>query len=77
MNSSFFTKYHTFTRQYQVKRQNSPVSDCYVAPNAQYSKSQNMCNILQHIVLDLIYCQILHPPLMFTISPLDNFCTVF
>ena len=28
-------------------------SDHHIAPDAQYSKSQNMCNTLQHIILDI------------------------
>ena len=31
-----------------------------------------MCNTLQQIILDHTYCRILHPPLIFNISPLDN-----
>ena len=65
MNSSSFTKDNMYTRQYQVRGQNSPASDCHVtpeqeqnpqfvpsisdphiAPDAQYSKSHNMCNTL-------------------------------
>ena len=92
MNSSSFTKDHTYTRQYQERGQNLPTSDCHVAnepeqnyqfvppvsdhhiaPDAQYSKSQNMCNTLQHIILDHTCCQILDPPLIFNISTLDNY----
>ena len=50
----------------------SSTSDHHSVPDAQYSKSQNMCNTLQHIILNHTYCQILHPPLIFNISSLDN-----
>ena len=32
MTSSYFPKDHTYARQYQVRGQNSPASDCHVAP---------------------------------------------
>ena len=48
-------------------------SDHHITPDAQYSKPQNMCNTLQHIKLDHTYGQILPPPLIFYISPLDNY----
>ena len=94
MNSCSFTRNHTYARQYQVRGQYSPASDCHVAseseqnpqfvpsvsdhhiaPDAKYSESQNMCNTLQHIILDHTYCQILHPLLIFNIYPLDN-CSI-
>ena len=47
-------------------------SDHHIAPDTRCSNSENMCNTLQHIILDHTYCWILHPPLTFIISPLDN-----
>ena len=32
MNSSSFTKGHTYAKQYRVKEQNSSASDCHVVP---------------------------------------------
>ena len=94
MNSTSFTKDHTYARQYQVRGKNSTASHCHVAlepkqnpqfvpsvsdhhiaSDAQCSQLQNMCNTLQHILLDHTYCQILHPPLIFNISPMDN-CSI-
>ena len=63
MNSTTFTKDHTYARQYQVREKHSATADCHltlepkqnhqvvpsvsdhhIAPDAQYSQSQNMYN---------------------------------
>ena len=53
MNSSSLTKDHTYSGQYQVRGPNSPASVHHIAPEGQYSKLQNMCNTLQHIIMDI------------------------
>ena len=64
----------------EQKKLNPPfvpsVSDHHIAPDAQYSQSQNMYNTLQHIILDHTYCQRPHPLLIFNISPMDNCSTL-
>ena len=50
--------------------------DGHIAPNAQYSKSQNMCihcNILNWVILIVRYY---FSSLIFNISPLDNYSTL-
>ena len=55
MNSGSFTKDHTYTRQYQVRGQNSPASDSHVGPEP----GQNLQFILSasdhHIAPDAKY----------------------
>ena len=70
--NSSASDYHVTPEPEQNPQFIPPASDHHIAPDAQNSKSQNMCNTLQHIILAHTYCQILHSPLIFNISTSDN-----